>query len=89
MTCTHIGDGIVCVNPWGRLKVGNRYVWVSFHSYCGPEFFTDANMSKFYGPVDENDPVWPEFSQWLNKYRAAKAKAVIRAARIAMKNSRL
>jgi len=75
MTCIHIGGGIVCVNPWGRLKVGNRYVWVDFHSYCGPAFFTDANMSRVYDPADESDPVWPQFSKWLDKYQAAKAKA--------------
>ena len=75
MTCIHLGaNAIVCVNPWGRLKVGNRYVWVDFHEWCGPSFYTDANMRKMYDPVDEDDPVWPEFSKWLAKYDAAKAK---------------
>ena len=74
MTCTHIGNAIVCTSPWGRLKVGNRYVWVDFHRYCGPAFFTDSNMSKVYDPVDESDPVWPEFTKWLDKHEAAEAK---------------
>jgi hypothetical protein len=65
---------IVCTSPWGRLKVGNRYVWVDFHEYCGPSFFTDAAMSKLYDPKDENDPVWPQFDKWLKKYRADKEK---------------
>ena len=65
------------VSPWGRLKVGNRYVWVYFPSYSGPSFFTDANMSKVYEPADESDPVWPEFSKWLGKHQATKAKAAV------------
>ena len=60
-----MGGMIVCVNPWGRLKVGRRYVWVDFNSYCVPTFFTDAKMSEVYDPVDESDPVWPEFGRWL------------------------
>lgn len=34
MTCISFGNAIVCVSPWGRLKDGNRYVWVSFHDWC-------------------------------------------------------
>lgn len=74
MTCLHFGSGIVCVNPWGRLKVGNRYVWVDFHEWCGPSFFTDANMSTVYDPVNESDPVWVAFYRWRDKYQAAKSK---------------
>lgn len=75
MTCIRVGSqAIVCVNPWGRLKVGNRYVWVDFHSYCGPSFYPDSGMTKVYDPVDEQDPVWPEFEKWLAKYQAKKAK---------------
>ena len=80
MTCMRIGsNAIVCVSPWGRLKVGNRYVWVDFHPYCGPSFYTDANMSRMYDPVDEKDPVWPEFTKWLDKHEAAKAKKQARS----------
>lgn len=75
MTCIRFGSAIVCVNPWGRLKLGNRYVWVDFHEYCGPSFFRDAAMTKVYDPADENDPVWEQFDKWLKKYRAAKDKA--------------
>mgnify|MGYP006136726629 CR=1 FL=1 len=74
MTCIRIGNAIMCMNPWGRLTLGNRYVWVSFHEYCGPSFYTDSAMSKNYEPADENDPIWPLFGTWLEKYRAAKAK---------------
>jgi hypothetical protein len=74
MTCINMGTAIACVSPWGRLKVGNRYVWVDFHEYCGPSFFTDAAMSNLYDPKDENDPVWPQFDKWLKKYRARKEK---------------
>lgn len=74
MTCHRFGSAIVCVSPWGRLKVSNKYVWVSFHEYCGPSFYKDRAMSKEYDPVDENDPVWPEFAKWHDKYEAAKKK---------------
>lgn len=83
MTCIHMGsNAIVCVSPWGRLKVGNRYVWVDFHPYCGPNFYRDSAMSKLYDPKDENDPVWPEFGKWLKKYDAAKEKERIRRANV-------
>ena len=74
MTCINMGSMIVCVNPWGRLKVGNRYVWLDFHEWCGPSFYTDAKMTKVYDPVDEQDPVWKPFGRWLDKFQAAKAK---------------
>ena len=75
MTCMRIGsNAIVCVNPWGRLKVGNRYVWLDFHEWCGPCFYTDTAMTKVYDPADEKDPVWEPFGRWLDKFNAAKAK---------------
>lgn len=74
MTCARIDSMIICTSPWGRLHVGNRYVWVDFHDYCGPSFSYDQAGEKLYDPVDENDPVWPEFSKWLKKYQAAQAK---------------
>lgn len=78
MTCIRMGrSAIVCVSPWGRLKVGNKYVWVDFHPYCGPAFYRDSAMTKNYEPVDENDPVWPEFGKWLDKFQAAEVKRQI------------
>lgn len=74
MTCARIDRMIICTSPWGRLHVGNRYVWVDFHEYCGPSFSYDQAGEKLYDPVDENDPVWPEFSKWLKKHQAAQAK---------------
>lgn len=74
MTCIRFNNAIVCVNPWGRLTVGNRYVWMDFHEYCGPSFYWDSAMQKVCDPVDESDPVWPEFEKWLKKYHARKAK---------------
>jgi hypothetical protein len=49
-------------------------VWVDFHEYCGPSFSYDQAGNNIYDPSDENDPVWPEFSKWLKKHEAAKAK---------------
>jgi hypothetical protein len=74
VTCTRIPGGIVCTSPWGRLHVSNRYIWVDYHAWCGPSFSYDSAGNIPYVPVDENDPVWLEFSKWLKKYDAAKAK---------------
>lgn len=74
MTCTRIGNAIVCTNPWGRLHVGNRYVWVDFHPYCGPLFSYDQAGNKPYEPKGVRDPVWKEFKKWFKKYEASKAK---------------
>ena len=71
MTCTFMGNMIVCTNPWGRLHVNGRYIYLEFHEYCGPSFSYDQAGNKPYEPVDENDPVWPAFDKWLTKYRAA------------------
>lgn len=79
--CVRFGNAIVCSSPWGRLKVGNKYVWVDYHTYCGPSFFHDANQSRLYDPVDENDPVWPVFSAWLEKFEAAKAASSAKSAK--------
>ena len=75
MTCTRIGNVIVCTHPWARLKLGNRYVWMEFHPYCGPSFYWDSNGHKLYDPENENDPIWPVFGVWLDKYNASLAKA--------------
>lgn len=81
MTCTRYGNAIICTNPWGRLKLGNRYVWLDFHTYCGPSFFWDSAMTKVYDPVDENDPIWPVFGRWLEKHQAREEKAAAIRAR--------
>ena len=69
MTCTNAGSMIICSDPYGRLHVGNKYIWVSFHHFCGPSFYTDTAMSNLYDPEDENDPVWPEFEKWYAKWK--------------------
>lgn len=70
MTCTNLGNMIVCTNPSGRLHIGSRYVWVDYHTHCGPSFSYDANGQKPYEPADENDPVWPAFEAWLARFNA-------------------
>lgn len=77
MTCISVGRAIVCVSPWGRLRLGNRYVWVDFHEHCGPSFFWDSAMTKHYEPKDENDLIWPVFELWLLKYRNKKDKQIV------------
>lgn len=70
MTCIPFAGGIVCVTPTiniGRLKLGNWYVYVDFHPYCGPAFYWDQNGQKVYDPKDENDPIWPLFMDWMKK----------------------
>ena len=71
MTCTRVGNAIVCnSSSYGRLHVGNRYIYVDFHRYCGPSFSFDADGMKPYEPKDENDPVWAVFGNWLDKQKA-------------------
>ena len=64
MTSIHI-----TVNNWGRMRLGNRYVWVDMHPYCGPAFFWDSKMQKPYEPTGKRDPIWPVFSAWLEKQK--------------------
>lgn len=86
MTCIRIQNGIICVNPWGRVRIGNRYVWIDYHTYCGPSFWWNSAMTKEYEPKDENDPIWPEFEKWLKRYEAQKAK--VGAGRTVLHNAR-
>lgn len=75
MPCHRIAGGIVCISPCGRLHVGNRYIFMDFHEYCGPSFYTKERGKEVdYEPADEKDPVWPEFEKWHTKFQAAKAK---------------
>lgn len=74
MTCIRFNNAIICVSPYGRLRLGKRYVWVDYHEYCGPQFSWDTDGRKLYDPADENDPIWPLFEAWLKKYEAKKAK---------------
>lgn len=87
MTCIHMMGGIVCVNPWGRLKLGNRYITVDYHEYCGPSF-EYVKGGKPYDPVDENDPIWPLFKAWHDKYSAKKAKQKARLEKCAHKETK-
>lgn len=74
MTCTRIGNAIVCTQRWARLRLGNKYVWMDFHPYCGPAFYWDSAMSKIYDPSDEHDPIWEVFGVWLDRFNAAEGK---------------
>lgn len=67
------GNVHVSVNPHGRLHVSNKYVTVSFHPYCGPEFF---HGDKVFEPVDEkeNDALWEAFGKWHEKFKANEEK---------------
>jgi hypothetical protein len=83
MTCVYFGNGFICgFNPYTRFHIGNKYVWMDFHEYCGPSFWTDKYMSKPYEWKDENDiendPVWEPFGKWLEKCQASKVRRVQR-----------
>jgi hypothetical protein len=75
------GNAIITFSAWARFHLNGKYVWMSFHHYCGPEFYTDSAMTKLY-PMstdeDENgynlDPIWKPFGIWFEKYQKAKAK---------------
>lgn len=47
MTCIRIGDGFICVSPFYRLRLEDGgYVYMDWHSYCGPTFYKDKNESR-------------------------------------------
>jgi len=80
VTCIFFGGrnaddprGVICVNDQIRLHVGNRYIWMSWHSYTGPSFYTTKSGAETeYVPVDENDPVWDAFYRWHENYKKGK-----------------
>jgi len=79
MTCIPIHGhgfaGFVCVSEQVRLHVGNKYVWMSWHDYTGPSFYTvQRGMEIPYEPKDESDPVWAEFDKWNKKRLKAKER---------------
>jgi hypothetical protein len=71
MSCVSSKDGslILCGtnHPRFRFHVGNRYVWMEFHPYCGPMFSWDRWAQKPYYP-EEEDPIWDLFYNWLERY---------------------
>lgn len=75
----NIGGGVahISFSGEGRLHLGNKYVFVSMHHYCGPEFYCDRAMTKPYVFTENcsDDPVWPVFEEWHKKYMAAAKKA--------------
>jgi len=45
MTCVRIPNGIVCFSPEYRLRLNDGgYVFMYWHSYCGPIFYKDRLM---------------------------------------------
>ncbi len=69
-----MGNVTVSTNPGGRLNVGGKYVYVSFHPYLGPEFF-DSKDNPFE-PENEaqEERMWEEFGKWLKKFNANEEK---------------
>jgi hypothetical protein len=61
----------------GQLHLGNKYIFVSMHHYCGPEFYYDRAMTKQYVFTEncEDDPIWPVFEKWHIKYMEMAKKA--------------
>lgn len=44
MTCIKINNGFVCISPFFRLRLEDgEYVYMAWHSYCGPTFFKDKH----------------------------------------------
>lgn len=79
MTCVRF-DGpatqmIVCVNAAGRLHIGDRYIYVDYHPYCGPSFSWDRSGNQILDIDDESPlwiPLWDAFDVWHKKQKAAK-----------------
>lgn len=74
----------VSVDPGGRLHVGNKYIWVSFHPYCGPSFYHGDNVFEPANKAEEAE-LWEEFGRWHKKFSdheqklTAKGKTIYRA----------
>lgn len=71
------GTARISFSGYGRLHIGNKYIHVSMHHYCGPEFYYDHAMENPYVFTKncEADPIWPVFEVWHKKYMAAAKKA--------------
>ena len=51
MPCVPIKNGIMCISPLFRLPLEDgRRVYMSWHSYCGPQFYHDKYESR---PIDD------------------------------------
>lgn len=51
MTCIRIEHGFICAGDFYRLRLlDGRYVFMAWHSYCGPDFYKDKYLNK---PIDE------------------------------------
>lgn len=47
MTCMRINNGFICTSPFYRLRLDDgRYVFMSWHNYCGPVFFKDRSEQR-------------------------------------------
>ena len=81
MTCLFFGGrtpneprGVICVNEQHRLHVGKRYIWMSWHNYTGPSFYTmEKGKEVEYEPENETDPVWGAFGKWYDKRTRSEA----------------
>lgn len=61
--------GFICVSPVYRLKVCGKYIWMEWHSYLGPSFYTDRKCEKQYWPDDEDDVIWVVFKRWQENHK--------------------
>ena len=61
MPCLVNKSMILCISPSFRLRLNNgSYVFMSWHSYCGPTFFKDRNANR-------------EIEEWWNYSSICKA----------------
>ena len=55
MTCIRIPNGIICTYPTYRLRLEDgTCVFMSWHDYCGPEFYRDKNERRWIDEWWEN-----------------------------------
>lgn len=74
MSCTRIGNGIVCgPDAFVNLAPYGAKVWMEWHNYMGPVFFRSQNMiAEIQNPSRKT---WKAFEAWQkddwhNKYMA-------------------
>ena len=65
MTCVRIPNGIICFTPEYRLRLADgTCVFMSWHNFCGPEFYKDKAMNRLYDNWWDN-PLIEDALNWF------------------------
>lgn len=72
MTCTRVGNAIICTSPSFRLRLTDgTCVFMEFHHYCGPMFFKDREQRREIDEWWDNDLICEALDWFLARGRKA------------------